>query len=68
MARFFDPEVTPIRDHATHPGDITFLTINKRLEQKELQYIADCLETPGGIRKLKRFIRDSFPKEYRTAS
>ena len=37
-------------------------------EQKELQYIADCLETPGGIRKLKRIIRNSFPKEYQAAS
>ena len=37
-------------------------------EQKELQYIADCLETPGGMRKLKRIIRNSFPKEYRAAS
>jgi hypothetical protein len=37
-------------------------------ELKELQYIADCLETPGGTRKLKRIIRNSFPKEYRAAS
>jgi hypothetical protein len=37
-------------------------------EQKELQYIADCLETPGGLRKLKRIIRNSFPEEYRAAS
>jgi DDE family transposase len=37
-------------------------------EQNELQYIADCLETPGGTRKLKRFIRNSFAKEYRAAS
>ncbi len=37
-------------------------------EQNELQYIADCLETPGGTRKLKRLIRNSFPKEYRAAS
>jgi Transposase DDE domain len=36
-------------------------------EQNELQYIADCLETPGGTRKLKRLIRNSFPKEYRAA-
>jgi hypothetical protein len=36
-------------------------------EQNELKYIADCLETPGGIRKLKRLIRDSFPNEYRAA-
>jgi len=26
------------------------------------------LETPGGTRKLKRLIRNSFPKEYRAAS
>jgi hypothetical protein len=34
-------------------------------EQNELQYIAECLETPGGTRRLKRLIRESFPKEYR---
>jgi hypothetical protein len=34
-------------------------------QQNELQYIADCIETPGGIRKLKGVIRNSFPKEYR---
>ena len=37
-------------------------------EQKELQYIADRLETPEELRKLKRIIRDSFPKEYQHAS
>jgi hypothetical protein len=37
-------------------------------EQNELKYIADRLETPGGIRTLKRLIRNSFPKEYRAAS
>jgi hypothetical protein len=37
-------------------------------EQNELQYIADCLETPGGTRRLKRLIRNSFPKEYRAAA
>jgi hypothetical protein len=36
-------------------------------EQNELKYIADRLETPGGTRKLKQIIRDSFPKEYREA-
>ena len=35
-------------------------------EQNELKYIADRLETPGGIRKLKRLIRNSFAPEYRT--
>jgi Transposase DDE domain len=34
-------------------------------EQNDLKYIADRLETPGGIRSLKRLIRNSFPKEYR---
>jgi Transposase DDE domain len=37
-------------------------------EQKELEYIADRLETPGGIRKLKAIIRESFANEYRVAS
>jgi hypothetical protein len=37
-------------------------------EQKELEYIAARLETPGGIRKLKAIIRDGFAKEYRAAS
>jgi hypothetical protein len=37
-------------------------------EQEELRYIAARLETPGGIRALRRIIRDSFPKEYRAAS
>jgi hypothetical protein len=37
-------------------------------EQNDLQYIADCLKTPGGTRRLKRLIRDSFPKEYRAAA
>jgi hypothetical protein len=37
-------------------------------EHAELDYLADCLETPGGTRKLKRIIRNSFPKEYQAAS
>jgi hypothetical protein len=37
-------------------------------EQKDLEYIADRLETPGGIRKLKLIIRNGFAKEYRAAS
>jgi hypothetical protein len=36
-------------------------------EQKELEFLADRLETPGGTQKLKRIIRNSFPKEYRAA-
>jgi Transposase DDE domain len=37
-------------------------------EKNELDYLADRLETPGGIRKLKQILRDSFPKDYRAAS
>jgi hypothetical protein len=37
-------------------------------EETELEYLAERLETPGGIRKLKRILRDSFPREYRVAS
>ena len=36
-------------------------------EEGELKFIADRLETPGGIRALKRMIRNSYPKEYRAA-
>lgn len=35
-------------------------------QQNELKYIADRLETPGGIRKLKRLVRNSFAPEYRS--
>jgi len=37
-------------------------------EQSELHYIANCLDTPGGTRRLKRLIRNSFPKEYRASA
>ncbi len=37
-------------------------------EQNELKYIADRLESPGGIRTLRRLIRNSFPKEYRAVA
>jgi hypothetical protein len=37
-------------------------------EQNELKYIAECLETRGGTRKLKRLIHNSFPKEYRAVA
>jgi Transposase DDE domain len=36
-------------------------------DQNELKYLAERLETPGGIRKMKRLIRDSFAPEYRAA-
>jgi hypothetical protein len=36
-------------------------------QQNELEYLAERLETPGGIQKLKRLLRASFPTEYRAA-
>jgi hypothetical protein len=36
-------------------------------EHKELQFIAARLESPGGIRILKRIVRSRFPTEYRAA-
>ena len=37
-------------------------------EQAELKYIADRLETPGGIRKLRQLIRNSFAPEYQATA
>ncbi len=34
-------------------------------QQTELHYLAQRLETPGGVAKLKRILRDSFAPEYR---
>jgi hypothetical protein len=42
--------------------------VRQASEGTELKYLADRLETPSGIRKLKQILRDSFPKEYRAAS
>jgi hypothetical protein len=42
--------------------------IRSASEQAELEYIAERLNTPGGTRKLKRLIRNSFPKEYRATA
>lgn len=36
-------------------------------QQNELHYLAHRLETPGGIRKLKRLLLASFAPEYRAA-
>jgi hypothetical protein len=37
-------------------------------EQTELEYLAERLQTPSGIRKLKKVLRNSFPAKYRAAS
>jgi hypothetical protein len=41
--------------------------VRQASELGELEFIADRLETPGGIRALRRIIRNSFPEEYRVA-
>ena len=42
--------------------------VRQASQTAEMQYLAERLETPGGIRKMKRLIRNSFPKEYRLAA
>ena len=42
--------------------------VRQASQAAEMQYLAERLETPGGIRKMKRLIRNSFPKEYRLAA
>ena len=42
--------------------------IRQASEQAELKYIADRLETPGGIRKLRQLIRNSFAPEYQATA
>lgn len=37
-------------------------------QQNELTYLAERLETPGGIRKMKRLLRNSIAPEYRAAA
>ena len=41
--------------------------VQQATEQNELHYLAERLETPGGIRKLKRLLQRSCPEEYRAA-
>ena len=41
--------------------------VQQAAEQGELRYLAQRLETPGGIRKLKRLLQRSCPEEYRAA-
>jgi hypothetical protein len=42
--------------------------VRQSSEQNELKYIVDCLDSPGGIRKLKTLIRNSYAEEYRLAA
>ena len=37
-------------------------------QQSELEFLAERLNTPGGIAKLKRVLRNSFAKEYQAAT
>ena len=65
------PRLEPTRRNAWWQHQRTYglcQAVRSASEQNELKYIADRLETPGGIRTLKRLIRNSFPKEYRAAA
>lgn len=42
--------------------------VRQASELNELRYIAERLETPGGIRKLRQVIRNSFAKEYQAVA
>ena len=42
--------------------------IRQAVQEAELHYLSKRLDTPGGIKKMKRLIRNSFPKEYRRAA
>jgi hypothetical protein len=44
------------------------LAVRQASQAAEMHYLAERLETPGGIRKMKRLIRNSFPSEYRIAA
>ena len=39
--------------------------IRQSAEQKELKLLADALETPSGLRRLRKLLGQSHPKEYR---
>jgi len=39
--------------------------IRQSAEQKELRLLADALETPSGLRRLRKLLGQSHPKEYR---
>jgi hypothetical protein len=41
--------------------------VRQATSQAELEYLHDRLATPGGIARLKRLIRHSFPSEYQAA-
>ena len=36
-------------------------------ERADLEYLADAVQTPGGIRRLRRKLREAFQREYRIA-
>jgi SRSO17 transposase len=41
--------------------------VRQSAEQKELELLADALETPGGRKRLSKILGQSHPKEYRMA-
>lgn len=51
-------------DREASQGLYVFI-VRQEAEQSELDYIAQRLETDGGIRKLKRILKVSVTREYR---
>jgi hypothetical protein len=40
--------------------------VKQEVERADLEYLAECLKTPGGIRRLKRQLKNALPTEYRS--
>jgi Transposase DDE domain len=43
------------------------LAVRRQAERSDLKYLADALQTPGGIRRLRRQLDEATQTEYRTA-
>ncbi|WP_029630090.1 transposase, partial [Zavarzinella formosa] len=43
------------------------LAVRRHSEQADLEYLARAMQTPGGIRRLRRKLRQAIPAEFRTA-
>lgn len=49
----------------SHRTDGLCQAVHQASQHAEWKYLADRLDTPGGLQKLKRLILNSFPSEYR---
>ena len=44
------------------------IAVRRHAERSDLEYLANALQTPGGIRRLRRQLDEATQSEYRTAS